>query len=68
MTSHGKLFYLCKRNSTYYCRFKLTDGRLTPAKSTGKTSRGKAGRWAFNYMNSCKTATLYVYILDFPAM
>ncbi|MBN2078550.1 MAG: hypothetical protein JW838_06265 [Spirochaetes bacterium] len=52
MTSHGKLFYLYKRNSIYYCRFKLTDGRLTPAKSTGETSRNKAERWAFNYLSA----------------
>ncbi len=54
MSSNGKLFYLYRRNRTYYCRFKLPDGRLSPAKSTGETSKFKAERWAFNYLSAGK--------------
>jgi hypothetical protein len=35
MSSHGKPYYIYRRNRIYYCRFKLSDGRLSPAKSTG---------------------------------
>lgn len=52
MSSNGKLFYLYKRKSIYYCRFKLPDGRLTPAKSTGATSKFKAERWAYDYLSA----------------
>lgn len=57
MSSNGKLFYLYKRKSIYYCRFKLPDGRLTPAKSTGVTSKFKAERWAYDYLSAGQIVT-----------
>ena len=52
MSSQGKPFYLYRRNRIYYCRFKLSDGRLSPRKSTGETSKGRAERWAIDYLSA----------------
>jgi len=52
MSSHGKPFYLYRRNRIYYARFKLPDGRLSPAKSTGETTKGRAERWAVEYLKA----------------
>jgi len=52
MTSYGKPFYLYRRNRVYYCRFKLSDGQLSPAKSTGETAKGRAERWAIDYLSA----------------
>ena len=42
MSPNGKLFCLYRRNRFYYFRFKLPDGRLNAARSTGETARGRA--------------------------
>ena len=51
-SSQGKPFYLYRRNRIYYCRFKLPNSRLSPAKSTGETSKGRAERWAVDYLQA----------------
>lgn len=47
----GKPYTLYRRDRVYYCRFKLQDGSWSPAKSTGETSKGRAEKWAVDYLH-----------------
>lgn len=50
--SKGKPYSLYRRKKVYYVRFKLPGNRWSTAKSTGETVRGKAERWAYNYLSA----------------
>ncbi len=50
--SKGKPYTLYRRNKVYYVRFKLPGNRWSTAKSTGETTRGRAERWAYNYLSA----------------
>ncbi len=70
MSSNGKPYSLYKRNHVYYCRFKLPNNRWSTAKSTGDTTKSRAERWAFDYLNAGRIVkkeniTLEKYSNDF---
>jgi integrase len=48
----GKPYSLYRRNRIYYVRFKQPNNQWGAAKSTGQTSKGKAERWAFDYLSA----------------
>lgn len=52
--SHGKPYTVFKRKNSpfYYTQFKLPDGKWSVAKSTGETSKGRAERWAIDYLTT----------------
>jgi hypothetical protein len=52
MKNTGKLFYLYKRSFKWYVRFKLSDGTLSGAITSGETSKGRAERWAFEQIQN----------------
>jgi integrase len=54
MSTIGKPYSIFKRNRVYYCRFKLPDGNWSTARSTGETSKGRAERWAIDYLQAGK--------------
>jgi hypothetical protein len=56
-----KQFYLIRRKdklmkgrSTFYCRFRNSDGTLLPWQSTGETAKTRAENWAFAEMERRK--------------
>lgn len=68
--SHGKPFSIFKRGRIYYAQFKTPTGQWSVAKSTGETSRGKAERWAIDYLTAGQivkkeNVTLKEYSKDF---
>jgi hypothetical protein len=68
--SHGKPYSLFRRNRIYYVRFKLPDGNLSNARSTGETARGRAEAWAVKYLRQGKIVvreniTLSEFVKDF---
>ena len=52
--SEGQIFCVFKRKRVYYAQFKLASGRWSIAKSTGALTRGKAERWAYDYLSQGK--------------
>ncbi len=47
----GKPYTLYRRDRVFYCRFKLQNGEWSPAKSTGETAKGRAEKWAVDYLH-----------------
>ncbi|OHD68842.1 MAG: hypothetical protein A2W19_17365 [Spirochaetes bacterium RBG_16_49_21] len=52
MSSNGKPYSIFKRNNVYYVRFKLSSGTWSTAKSTGERAKGRAERWAVDYLST----------------
>lgn len=52
MTGKPYSLYKRKSNGIYYAQFKLVDGTWSIAKSTGETAKGRAEKWAIDYLNT----------------
>lgn len=68
--SNGKPYCITKRGHIYYALFKLPSGQWSSAKSTHQTSKGKAERWALDYLSAGQivikeNVTLEEYSHDF---
>src|SRR5208337_1304774 len=64
--SHGKPYSIYRRGHYFYARFKLPSGKWSTGKSTSETAKGRAERWAIDYLSAGQIITKeYITFKDF---